>query len=157
MIAGTETAEAENVVTLPALENGGVAKTSEKASKKTKTKTKTKKAGAPAKTKPAKKAGKTKTAAKKKTAATKDKKAVKKTTKKAAKKKIATKGAKAAKRTKRIPGTKAQTQVPIAAFKYIQKFAKEDGGRPADFVRQTLLEKIDRRAGTTFAKEAATG
>jgi len=104
---------------------------------------------------PAKTAG-TKSAAKKPAA---KEKAMKKTAKKAAAKPKAEKKAakpKAEKKpqAKRVPGTKAQTQVTLEQFKYVSKAAKEDGAKCADFVRDAIATAIDKRFGTTFVKDA---
>lgn len=98
----------------------------------------------PAKKAPAKKKAPAEKPAKKKTAKKKAKKATTKAKKAPTEKKA---------KKKKIAGTKAQTQVPVPAFKYIAKFAKEDGARPADFVRDAVLKAVDKRAGTTFAKD----
>jgi hypothetical protein len=138
----TETAEGEdNVVVLAPADDAPSADADAKPAKKKKTKS------------GAKKAAGSKAAAKK--TAAKDKPMTKKTAKKAAKPKAEKKAKpKAEKKAKRVPGTKAQTQVPVDAFKYVAKAAKEDGAKPADFVRDAVLGAIDKRFGTTYVKDA---
>ena len=81
-------------------------------------------------------------------------KAEKKAAKPKAEKKAAKPKAEKKAQAKRVPGTKAQTQVSLEQFKYVAKAAKEDGAKCADFVRDAIATAIDKRFGTTFVKDA---
>lgn len=157
MTPDTENAEGENnVVVLTPASDAPSANADTPATPKKKNKTGAKKATG---SKPAAKkaAAKEKTMTKTTKAPKAAKKAPKpKAEKKAAKPKAAKKAPKpkAEKKPKRAPGTKAQTQVPVDAFKYVAKAAKEDGAKPADFVRDAVLGAVDKRFGTTFKKDA---
>jgi hypothetical protein len=156
----TEAAEGEdNVVLLEQAEETPEAEAAP--AKKAKAKSPAKTAGTKsAAKKPAAKEKAMKKTAKKAAAKPKaEKKAAKpKAEKKAAKPKAEKKAAKpkAEKKpqAKRVPGTKAQTQVTLEQFKYVSKAAKEDGAKCADFVRDAIATAIDKRFGTTFVKDA---
>ena len=91
----------------------------------------------------------------------KEKKVAKKTEKKAVKKEAKAKApkAKTEKKTRkgngRVAGTKAQTQVSVAAMNGIKKLAKTEDKRPADIVRKALYIGL-KKLGIEVAEPVET-